>query len=264
MGRIIVVSIGKGGVGKTSSVANLGIMLAKHNKSVCVVDGDFGLNNLDVALNLENRVVYDIMDAVQGNCRLSQALVKDPLFSNLYLLPSMRMESQKFISKEAFAGVILDLERVFEYVVIDSPAGIDYGYERAILPANEVLIVVTPTISAIRDAGKAILKAKEVGAKQIQVIVNRCQQNLVDSGQMLSYRDVENLLGESVVGIVPENVSLCIGNSLKTVFETDEELANAFSVLEKNIVNFENKIYEPRQKTGRVLGAVKSIFKGTG
>lgn len=242
MGRVIVISSGKGGVGKTTITANLGIVLARANKSVCLVDADFGLNNLDVALGVENRVVYDVMDVLKGSCRLSQALIKDPIYGNLYTLASIKQDSTKLISIPDFRGVILDLAEVFDYVLIDSPAGIDYGFERAIAPAGEMLIIVTPSIPSIRDARKTMDKAKSLGILQCRVVVNRAIMNLIKKGEMLSHRDIEALLGEKVVGVIPESIPLCLGSNLKMIFASNPEILHSFEELKRNVENNASEI----------------------
>lgn len=260
MGRIIVVASGKGGVGKTTITANLGIVLARLNYSVCLVDGDLGLNNLDVVLGLENRVVYDILDVLQGKCRLSQGLIKDCNCSNLYMLASTKTESCKNIGIEDFKSVVLDLERVFDYVLIDAPAGIDYGFERAIAPAGEVLLVVTPSLVSLRDAGKAYLKMQGAQKKDFKIVVNRNRQALVNSGELLGYEDIESLLGESVVGVISENTALCVGNTLKTVFEKEPVVFNEFKILAENVIGRHSFV---ANKTGKGLFSnVKNFIMG--
>ena len=259
MGRIILIASGKGGVGKTTFTANLGIMLARHNKSVCLVDGDFGLNNLDVALGVENRVVYDVIDILQGNCRLSQGLVKDPVLSNLYMLASTKSEANKVVSKDVFKGLILDLERVFDFVLIDSPAGVDYGYERALSPAGEVVIITTPNITSIRDASKAIQKARKDECLDISVLINRMRWDLARKGELLTPKDIENLLGEKIIGVVPENNSLCAGYNIKTIFNSEPELVGVFSDIAQRIDRHEfisyceNKNNKLRTKKAKIL-----------
>lgn len=264
MGRVIVISSGKGGVGKTTITANLGIILAKNNKSVCLVDGDFGLNNLDCMLNLENRVVFDIIDVLKGNCRLTQGLIKDPVFSNLYLLASLKQESNRFISKEDFKGLIADLSAVFDYVLIDSPAGIDFGFERAISPAGEMLVVVTPSVCSIRDAKKTIDKAKGLTNMEIKVVVNRFVWNMASAGEMLTHKDIENLLGEDVVGIIPENKALVLGKNIKLLYDAEQELVTSFLEFGKNLINGTNNLGIKTRGVGGFLSGIKTYFKKIG
>lgn len=260
MGRIIVVASGKGGVGKTTITANLGIVLAGLNHSVCLVDGDLGLNNLDVMLGLENRVVYDIMDVLQGKCRLSQGLVKDPIYSNLYMLASTKTECCKNISMADFKSVVLELERVFDYVLIDAPAGIDYGFERAVLSAGEVLLVVTPSVASLRDTGKAILKIQGMQKKDLKIVVNRNKWGMVKRGELLGFDDIENLLGEKVVGVISENDLLSAGYSLKTLAEKEPELYSEFKILVENVAGYKN--YSLQAINRGLFSGVKKLSKG--
>lgn len=260
MGRIIVVASGKGGVGKTTITANLGIVLARLNYSVCLVDGDLGLNNLDVMLGLENWVVYDIMDVLQGKCRLSQGLIKDPNCSNLYMLASTKTESCKKIGIEDFKGIVLELERVFDYVLIDAPAGIDYGFERAISPAGEVLLTVTPSIASLRDAGKALLKIQNTQKKDLKIIVNRNLQALVNRGELIGFKDIESLLGERVIGVISENTKLRAGRTLKNAFEKDNEVYKEFEILTKNIIN--HQYFIPETESKKLFSNVKNFIMG--
>ena len=254
MGRVIVISSGKGGVGKTTITANLGIYFAKMKKSVCLIDGDFGLNNLDCLLGLENRVVYDILDILRGDCRIRQGLVKDPIYSNLYMLASTKLESNKCVSIKDSRDLVLELEQVFDYVLIDSPAGLDFGYARAISPAGEMLVVVTPTLASVRDAVKCIQQAKSMGDITTSVVVNRVKWNLVALGEMLNIRDIEEITDSRVVGIIPENSQLCVGNNLKNLFHIEKVVCDAFCGLAENVENHTAKIVDGTKKFKGILG----------
>lgn len=259
MGRVIAIVSGKGGVGKTTLTANLGVTLAKFNQSVCLVDGDFGLNNLDVAIGLENRVVYDIMDVLSGKCRLSQGLIKDPIIPNLYLIASTKHNSNKMIGKDDFKAVILDLARVFDYVLIDSPAGIDFGFERAILPAEEVMVVVTPNISSLRDANKAIMHTKSIKEIEVKVVANRMRPDMLKSGEMLGIKDIKDLLGEEIVGVIPESKLLLVGESLKNAFEMDRALITAFNEWGRNLID--NTHFNPEKRKTSPFKFLKNYFR---
>lgn len=247
MGRVISVVSGKGGVGKTTVVANLGIALAKNNHRVCLVDADFGLNNLDISIGVENRVVYDVMDVLKGNCRLAQALVKDPVLDNLYVLLSTKQESTKLVSRSNFYGIIKDLQRVFDYVIVDAPAGMEFSFERAILPAGEVIVVITPTIASLRDARKVIDKVRSCGIGSIKIVVNRTKKNMVKKGELISKKNIENILGQEVIVEIPESDLLLVGYNLKSIFDLTPEVASVFYECAETI-NYCDKVVSKKRR----------------
>lgn len=254
MGRIIVVASGKGGVGKTTLTANLGIALAKKKKSVCVIDGDFGLNNLDSLLGLENRVVYDVFDILKGECRISQGLVKDPIFNNLYMLASTKIESNRCVQIEDFKGLVMELEKVFDYCLIDAPAGLDFGFVRALAPAGEMLVVVTPTVASIRDAVKCVSLAKSKNEIMVNVVVNRVRWNLISLGEMLSVQDIEELINEKVIGVIPENGELLVGNTLKGIMQENNDIVAIFDLLADNLIHNRYVIADGTKKIRGIWG----------
>lgn len=203
--KAITITSGKGGVGKTTTTANIGIALARLNNRVIVIDADIGLRNLDVVMGLENRIVYDLVDVVEGRCRLRQAMIKHKQFPNLYLLPAAQTRDKTAVSPADMIHIIDKLRNEFEFIIIDSPAGIERGFRNAIAPADEVLIVTNPEISAVRDADRIIglLEANHKGPGKI--ILNRLNYQMVKKGEMLSAEDVKDILGLDVIGIVPED-----------------------------------------------------------
>lgn len=190
MSEVIVITSGKGGVGKTTTTANIGTGLAKLGKKVVMIDTDIGLRNLDVVMGLENRIVYNLVDIVEGNCRLKQALIKDKRYSNLFLLPSAQTRDKSAVSPEQMRKLVDELRKDFDYILLDCPAGIEQGFKNAIAGADRAIIVTTPEVSAIRDADRIIglLEAEEL--KKIELVINRIRMDMVKRGDMMSVEDV--------------------------------------------------------------------------
>lgn len=205
MGRTFVVTAGKGGVGKTTVTANVGASLAKLGKKVVVVDMDIGLRNLDVVMGLENRVVYNIMDIIDGRCKINQALVKDKHLNSLFLLPASQVHTKDDIDIDKVVDIISTIEGSFDYIFLDSPAGIEKGFESAVAPASEALIVATPDVSSVRDADRVIGLIENRGVTDISLIINRYDVNMVGKKKMLDFGSVVEVLGIDLIGIIPED-----------------------------------------------------------
>lgn len=205
MTRIIVVTSGKGGVGKTTMTANLGSALAKRGHKVALVDADFGLRNLDLLLGLENRVVYTAIEAIAGECRLEQALVRDKRQPNLALLPAAQNRNKEAVSPEQMKKLITSLSKAFDYILVDCPAGIELGFRNAIVAATEAFIVTTPEVTAVRDADRVIglLEANDI--TRIQLILNRIRPEMVQVQDMMSVDDVLEILAIPLLGVVPDD-----------------------------------------------------------
>ena len=203
-GRRIVVTSGKGGVGKTTTTANLGAALAKRGSRVVLVDADIGLRNLDLVLGLEKRIVFDLVEVVEGRCQLRQALIKDKRFESLAILPAAQTRDKDAITESQFESVIADAAQNVDYVLIDCPAGIEGGFRNAVAGAKEAIVVTTPEVSAIRDADRVIGKLND-RALPIRLIVNRLRPEMVRTGDMLSVEDVCEILAVELIGIVPED-----------------------------------------------------------
>ncbi|HCF25648.1 MAG TPA: septum site-determining protein MinD [Cyanobacteria bacterium UBA11049] len=213
MTRIIVTTSGKGGVGKTTVTANLGMALARLGRSVALVDADFGLRNLDLLLGLENRIVYTAVEVANGECRLEQALVKDKREPKLVLLPAAQNRNKEAMSPEQMKQLVEDLTKTYDYIIIDSPAGIEMGFKNAIAPAQEALIVTTPEIAAVRDADRVVGLLEAEGVKQIQLIVNRLRPVMVQANDMMSVQDVQELLAIGLIGVVPEDERVIVSTN---------------------------------------------------
>ncbi|OGX68186.1 MAG: septum site-determining protein MinD, partial [Paenibacillus sp. RIFOXYA1_FULL_44_5] len=185
MGEAIVVTSGKGGVGKTTTSANLGTALALQGKKVCMVDTDIGLRNLDVVMGLENRIIYDLIDVAEGRCRLSQALIKDKRFDELFMLPAAQTKDKNAISPEQVKKIILELKQEYDFVIIDCPAGIEQGFKNAIAGADKAIVVTTPENSAVRDADRVIGLLEANNLKDSKLIINRIHAHMMKSGETL-------------------------------------------------------------------------------
>jgi septum site-determining protein MinD len=211
--QVITITSGKGGVGKTTAVANIAVALASEGAKVVCIDGDIGLRNLDVILGLENRIVYDIVDVIEGRCRLKQAMIRDKKLPELYLIPAAQTRDKNAVSPSDMNRLIKDLRNDFDYVLIDSPAGIERGFKNAIAAADRVLVVTNPEVSAVRDADRVIgiLEAEEKGPGAL--IINRLNPALVRNHDMLSSEDVLDLLAVELIGIVPEDENVIIGSN---------------------------------------------------
>lgn len=210
MGEVIVVTSGKGGVGKTTTTANLGTGLAAAGHKVVLVDADIGLRNLDVVMGLENRIVYDITDVTGGHCRLRQALIKDKRFEGLYLLPAAQTKDKTAVSPEEMKALCFDLQQEFDYVIVDCPAGIEQGFRNAIAGAQKAIVVTTPEVSAVRDADRIIglLEAAEI--REPRLIINRLRPKMVRAGDMMSVEDIIDILAIKLIGVVPEDEMIVV------------------------------------------------------
>ncbi|MGB9662375.1 MAG: septum site-determining protein MinD [Moorellaceae bacterium] len=213
MGEVIVITSGKGGVGKTTTTANLGTGLALLGKKVVMVDTDIGLRNLDVVLGLENRIVYDLVDVVEGRCRLKQALIKDKRMENLYLLPANQTRDKTAVTRHQMMDLCDQLKEDFDFVLIDCPAGIEMGFKNAIAGAEKALVVTTPEVAAVRDADRIIglLEAAEMEAPRL--IINRVRPDMVRRGDMMDIEDMLEILAIELLGVVPEDEMIVVSTN---------------------------------------------------
>ncbi|MCI8593190.1 MAG: septum site-determining protein MinD [Lachnospiraceae bacterium] len=240
MSEVIVITSGKGGVGKTTTAANLGAGLAMADKKTVMVDTDIGLRNLDVVIGLENRIVYNLVDVIEGNCRLKQALIRDKRYTNLFLLPAAQTRDKSSVEPEQMVKLCDDLRKEFDYVLLDCPAGIEQGFKNAIAGADRALVVTTPEVSAIRDADRIIglLEANEM--TRIHIIINRIRPDMVKNGDMMSVEDVEEILAIPMIGVVPDDEDIVIStNRGETVAGQDSLSGRAFQNISRRLMGEE-------------------------
>lgn len=213
MSEVIVITSGKGGVGKTTTTANIGTGLALLGKKVVVIDADIGLRNLDVVLGLENRIVYDIVDVVNGVCKTRQALIKDKRFDGLFLLPAAQTKDKSAVNQQQMIDLCTELKESFDYIIIDCPAGIEQGFKNAIAGADKAIVVTTPEVSAVRDADRIIglLEAAEIYDPKL--IVNRIRMDMVRRGDMMNIEDMKDILAIDLIGVVPDDEDIVISTN---------------------------------------------------
>jgi len=211
--KVITVASGKGGVGKTTAVANIAMALATRDQRVICVDGDIGLRNLDVVLGLENRIVYDLVDVVEGRCRLRQAMIRDKRMPELYLIPAAQTRDKTAVSPSDMVRLCDELRPETDWILIDSPAGIERGFKNAVAPADRVIVMTNPDISAVRDADRVIGLLEAEGKGPAALVINRLNQAMVRRGEMLSVEDVVDLLAIELIGIVPEDENVIVSTN---------------------------------------------------
>jgi septum site-determining protein MinD len=239
--RILTITSGKGGVGKTTTTANLGSALAMQGKKVVVLDADIGLRNLDAVLGLENRIVYDLVDVVEGQCRLRQALIKDKRVPELYLLPAAQTRDKNAVNSVQMQQLCLQLRQEFDFVLIDSPAGIEQGFRNAIVGADEIVVVANPEMASVRDADRIIGLVEAAGKPEPRLILNRLRPEMVRRGDMMDVADVLEVLGIDLMGIVPEDEMIIIGTNKgePVVYEKRSRAGRAFLNAAQRIMGVE-------------------------
>lgn len=261
---VITITSGKGGVGKTTATANLGVALALLGKRVVVVDSDIGLRNLDVAMGLENRIVYDIVDVTEGYCRLRQALIRDKRVSELYLLPAAQTRDKTAVSPEDMARLCDQMRDDFNFVLIDSPAGIEQGFRNAIAPADEVLIVTTPEVAAVRDADRIIglVEAAEKGPASL--IINRLKPEMVRYGNMLTTADVIEILAIDLIGIIPEDEAIIVSmnKGIPIALDDANRASLAFHNIARRLLGEEVPFLDIREMPNLIERFVRFIRQG--
>ena len=256
MAKKIVITSGKGGVGKTTITANLGFQLARKGKRVLLVDCDFGLNNLDVVVSIEDRIVFDIIDVLENKCRIKQAIVESPLNPNLFIVPCTHSSIKSTVSSQSLKLSLESLDDGFDYILLDCPAGIDAGFHRAVSIASEALVVTAPLMTSIRDADKvtSILRSYKLPT---YAVINRMRGDLVLNGQMYSNEDISNILKVDIVGVIPDDDSVLNG-----VVELSYTAPyKAFSLLAQTVIKGKGKIYDYLSKYTGFFGSIRKELK---
>jgi septum site-determining protein MinD len=261
MGEVIVITSGKGGVGKTTTTANIGTGLAAMGKKVVMVDTDIGLRNLDVVMGLENRIVYDIVDVVLGNCRLKQALIKDKRFDGLYLLPAAQTKDKNAVNIEQMQKLCAELKEEFDFVIIDCPAGIEQGFRNAIAGAERAIVVTTPEVSAVRDADRIIGLLEAAELRDPKLIVNRLRPHMVAAGDMMGIEDMIDILAIELLGVVPDDESIVISTNRgePAVLEMTSRAGEAYRNIAKRITGEQIPLMNLEVESG-ILSKFKKLI----
>lgn len=263
MGEAIVITSGKGGVGKTTTTANLGTALALQGKRVCLVDTDIGLRNLDVILGLENRIIYDLVDVIEGRCKVHQALVKDKRFEDgLYLLPAAQTTDKNAVNAEQMKLLIAELKRDYDYVLIDCPAGIEQGYKNAVAGADRAIVVTTPEISAVRDADRIIGLLEQEEIEPPKLIINRINRNIISDGDALDINDITIHLSIDLLGIIANDEEV-ISSSNKgepIVMDPANMAALGYRNIARRILGESVPLMSLEQNRTGFFGKIMSLF----
>jgi septum site-determining protein MinD len=263
--KVVTVTSGKGGVGKTTTTANLAAALAADGFKVVCIDADIGLRNLDVVLGLENRIVYDLVDVVEGRCRLRQAMIRDKRLNELYLIPAAQTRDKSAVSPSDMVRLCNELRAEVDWILIDSPAGIERGFRNAIAPADSVLVVTNPEVSSVRDADRIIglVEAEEKGPAQL--IINRIKPNMVKRGEMLSTEDVIELLAIDLIGIVPEDENVVVSTNRGNPIAIDgkNKAGQAFRNISRRLQGQQVPFLELEDHNG-FFGKLTRIFRPGG
>lgn len=213
MSEVIVVTSGKGGVGKTTTTSNIGAALASIGKKVVLVDTDIGLRNLDLVMGLENRVVFNLVDVIEGNCKLKNAVIKDKRFPGLFLLPAAQTKDKDAVNEEQMRELCSQLKEQYDYVILDCPAGIEQGFKNAVAGADRAVVVTTPEVSAVRDADKIIGMLSAHNVTHYKLVVNRVRVDMVKRGDMISLEDIIDILGIGLIGVVPDDENIIVSTN---------------------------------------------------
>lgn len=264
MSEVIVITSGKGGVGKTTVCANLGCGLALLGNKVVMIDTDIGLRNLDVVMGMENRIVYNLVDVVEGSCRIKQALIRDRSCEGLFLMPSAQTKDKSSVTPEQMKKLTAELTEEFDYVLIDCPAGIEQGFRNAIAGASRAIVVTTPEVSAIRDADRVIGLLEADGMHKIQLVLNRIRPELVARGDMMSLEDVQEILTAPVIGTITDESDIVVSsNSGEPVAGKDTPLGHTFIDICRRVMGEDIPVQQPQVKTG-VLHRIRTLLDRKG
>lgn len=260
--RIIVITSGKGGVGKTTTTANLAVALANEGHKVAALDGDVGLRNLDVIMGLENRIVYTLVDVIEGTCRLNQAMIRDKRIKNLYMIPTAQSRTKDAVTSEQMLDICQKLRKDFDYVLIDSPAGIEAGFRNASIGADEALVVTTPEVSAVRDADRIIGLLESMEKAPISLIINRIKPDMVRRGEMLAVQDVLDILAVDLIGAIPDDESIVTSSNKgePLTFSNGSGASQAFLNIAKRICGNEVPFMDLSGNQKGLLSSFRRFF----
>lgn len=260
--RVLVITSGKGGVGKTTTVANLGTALAMMDKKVVLIDTDLGLRNLDVVMGLENRIVFDIVDVVNGNCKLKQALIKDKRFEGLCLLPAAQTKDKTAITPHQMKNLTNELRNDFDIVLVDCPAGIEQGFKNAIAGADDAIVVATPEVSSVRDADRIIGLLEAAGLKKSKLIVNRLRSKMVKRGDMMDVDDINDILSISLLGVVPEDEAIVVSTNRgePAVLENASRAGEAYRRIARRLLG-EDVPIAPMEDSSKLVDKFRKMLK---
>ena len=253
MARKMVITSGKGGVGKTTVAACLAAQLARRGQRVVLCDADLGLNNVDVVTGVENLVTYDLVDVIEGRCRAKQALVCHPHYANLHILTSSHSAPERYVSPQALKVVLDSLAPTFDFILIDCPAGIDDGFHRAVACADEAIVVTTPHISALRDADKVITLLKSYAIGEPKLVINKVRGDLLLGGESVTPREITELLKIPLLGILPDSYAIACGEL--------EDIHPSFKTLALNLLTGKTKIYDVTRRYTGALGGLRRLLK---
>lgn len=263
MGEVIVITSGKGGVGKTTTTANIGAGLASLGKKVVVIDTDLGLRNLDVVMGLENLIIYNLVDVIEGGCRLRQALIRDKRYENLYLLPSAQTKDKSAVTPGQMKKLTWELKEEFDYILLDCPAGIEQGFQNAIAGADRALVVTTPEVSAIRDADRIIGLLEKNHLRNNALIINRIRMDMVKRGDMMSVDDVTEILSIPLIGAIPDDEKVVIGtNQGEPVVRIESMAGIVYMNICRRILG-EEVPFENLERTGSIFSKLARVFRNS-